>query len=99
MFCNSGVNGFYGGRGFGGMMGGYGGDFGRMGLVGMGVHVIFWILVILLILFLVRRHKKYHQGSFLGFHHNDALNILREKYARGEIDTEEYEQRRNTLLK
>ncbi|HVJ48516.1 SHOCT domain-containing protein [Desulfitobacterium sp.] len=90
--------GYGGGCGLG-YFSGYGGDFGRMGLLGIGVHAIFWILVILLILVLVHRYRKHNSGSFLGFNHNEALNILREKYARGEIDTEEYEQRRDTLLK
>lgn len=90
--------GFRGSCGMGGY-GGYNGNFGWMGLVGMGMHIIFWIFIFVLVLFLVRRYRKNHEGSFLKFHDNNALNILRERYARGEIETEEYEKKRDELIK
>jgi len=56
----------------------------------------FWVVVIVLIVLLVRRL------AAPGATHPDqarpsALDILRERYARGEIDKEEYEERRRTL--
>lgn len=90
--------GFHGGCGIGGYSA-YNGNFGWMGLVGMGMHILFWIFLILLVLFFVRHYRKYYKGSFLRFHENDALNILRERFARGEIETEEYEKKRDELLK
>ena len=57
----------------------------------------FWIVVIALVVLLVRR-----VGGSAPPHHPDqarptALDVLRERYARGEIDKEEYEERRKTL--
>jgi len=59
--------------------------------------VAFWAVVIVLIVLLVR-----WLGGSAATHHPDqarptALDILRERYARGEIDKEEYEERRRTL--
>jgi putative membrane protein len=77
---------WHSGWGWGGMM------------VGGGVLMIaFWVVVILLIVLLVR-----WLGVSAATHHPEqarptALDILRERYARGEIDKEEYEQRRRTL--
>ncbi len=78
-----------------GMMGGCG-----MGWFGMILMVAFWILVIiglvLLIKWLVqttRGGKEAGQGS------SQAIDILKERYARGEIDREEFEEKKSDLLK
>lgn len=90
--------------GWGNMMGGwgygpgfYGGNFGWAGmLIGMVIQVIFWIIIIVIAVKLFRSYNKRGQmGHFSG---NNALNILRERYARGEIDTEEYNRRKQDLL-
>lgn len=90
--------GLYGGCGIGNY-GAFNGNLGWMGFVGLGMHILFWIIIIFLVLIIVRRYKKNHQGSLFQFHQNDALNILRERYARGEISTEEYQEKRNELIK
>lgn len=71
------------GWGWGGMMGG-----------GIGM-ILFWGLVILLIVLAVRG-----VGGFGGKSEPPSptpLQILQERYARGEIDKEEYEERRKAL--
>ena len=66
------------------------------GLIGMAVQLIFWIALILIGVYFFRRlGPRVSSGSFV---RNDAsLDILRERYARGEIDSEEYERRKQNL--
>lgn len=76
------------GYGWNNMMGGWGG-FG-LGWVFM---TIFWILIILGVVALVR---------YLGGHHNadkdrTPLEILKERYAKGEIDKKEFEGKKKDL--
>jgi putative membrane protein len=56
---------------------------------------IFWILVILLVLFLVRRGPwrpgRHHR------HYQSAAEVLEARFARGEIDDDEFRRRRSTL--
>lgn len=80
-----------------GMMGGNG--FGWWG-IGMGIlMLLFWALIIggvvLLILWIVRQERPATSGSRAGGER--ALDILRERYARGELTREEYEQMRQDL--
>ncbi len=77
-----------------GMMGwGYG-----MGWFGMIIMAAFWIAVIVGIVFLIRwlvlsaraeGHKAHPEDS--------ALEILKKRYARGEIDKEEFEEKKKDL--
>ncbi len=95
----SGGQGYYGGGMMGGMMGGFGGWGWGMGI---GI-VLFWGLVIWGIVALVgglgRRdgsmgccgHDE-HSG-----HSDSALDVLKRRYAQGEIDKEEYEQKKRDL--
>ncbi|HVJ47696.1 SHOCT domain-containing protein [Desulfitobacterium sp.] len=90
---------------WGNMMGGYGqgyygnygtGNYWWMGLIGMALQVIFWIAVIVIVWRLVSRHSS---KSSVGYSNSDnALNILNERFAKGEIDTEEYTRRKESLL-
>jgi putative membrane protein len=60
-----------------------------MGFGGGLFMVVFWILVILLIVVLVRALS--NRGSEPTARSGDqALNLLKERYARGEIDREQY---------
>ena len=83
----------YGGWGQG-MMGGYGG----MGWFGSIFMLIFWGLIIVGLVLLIRwlvfatRRGEEHSGGG-----SRAMDILKERYARGEIDREEFEQRRRDL--
>ena len=86
--------------------GGYGGWHmgpGMMGEWGMGwfgglFALIFWILVIVglvfLIKWLIQSTSRGHTGNAGG---NRALEILKERYARGEIDKAEFETKKTDL--
>lgn len=84
----------YGGWGMGsGMMGGYG-----MGWFGGILMIVFWILIIVGLVFLIKwliqstaRDKTTGSGG------NRSLEILKERYARGEIDKEEFETKKKDL--
>jgi len=73
-----------------GYMHGYGG-FGWL------IMIVFWAIIIAVIVLLVR----WAMSSSLRFQssprENQAMKILDERYARGEIDREEYEQKRKDL--
>lgn len=69
--------------------------FGWWGLLMMALMVLFWggliILVVWAILRLTRNHKTQAPGK------QDALAIARERYARGEITREQFEQLKKDL--
>jgi len=71
--------------------------FGNHGFMGGGFMWIFWIAVIVGIIFLVKwivqqsRPGGQQQGE-------NSLEILKKRYARGEIDKEEFEQKKKDLL-
>ena len=86
------------GNGFGHMM--WGGGFGMAGGLMM---LVFWGAIIALIVFAVRGFaagsgpaRGFSAGSRSGGK-SDAAEILRERYAKGEIDEEEYERRKAKL--
>ena len=59
---------------------------------------LFWLLVLgLLIWFVVTLVKRSSDGGMRGTTNKSPLDILSDRYARGEIDTEEYEARRKVL--
>jgi len=61
---------------------------------GGGFMWLFWILLIILIVWIV----KVAVGSSTSSEpRKSAIDILKERYARGEIDQEEFEQKRNDL--
>lgn len=73
---------------FGGYGSGMGHGFGWL------LMILFWILVIIGIFYLVRRLSGGSGGRQEG---DNALSILRERYARGDISKEEFEQMREEL--
>ena len=67
-----------------------------MGWFGGIFMILFWAVVIAGIVFAIR----YLVTGKEGFSHkkgSDPLETLKDRYARGEIDTEEYEERRKVL--
>ncbi len=79
----------------------YGYGFGpSFGIVGGVVHAITVVFVVIVVLFILRRVL-----GGQGVHHwedrwtsQSGLSILNERYAKGEITKEEYEERKKTLL-
>ncbi len=67
-----------------------------MGGVGMGFGGILWIAIIALIVFLVWQYLR--QNKNLGDSQNSPLEILKQRYAKGEIDREEYEEKKRDLI-
>ena len=74
--------GIYNGWDVGNMMGWFGGGI---------MMVLFWAAVIYFIVWLVRNNK------MNGVDDKKALNILKERYAKGEIDKKEFEEKKKDL--
>jgi putative membrane protein len=76
------------------------GDMGGFGWWGMGFGVVFmllfWLLIILGIVALIRWLQS-QSSSDRGARSKTSLEIIQERYARGEIDKEEYEQKKRDL--
>lgn len=85
----------YGGWHMGpGMMGGWG-----MGWLGMIFMMAFWILVIVGLVFLIKWLIQSTRGAKeVGHGTSRALEILKERYARGEITKEEFEQMKKDIF-
>ncbi|MDE3027113.1 MAG: SHOCT domain-containing protein [Paracoccaceae bacterium] len=70
----------------------WGGGYG-FGFMGVGMMVVVWGIVIALAFFAVRWLMDRNQGGRT----SNAMGILKERLARGEIDSAEYEARRKIL--
>jgi putative membrane protein len=68
------------------------GGLGGLGIVELLVMLAFWTLIILLVVGLVRGRRG------MGAPTSNALRVLKERYARGEIDHDEFMERRRVLL-
>ncbi len=66
------------------MMGWFGGGFGML---------IFWVVLILFVIWAIRELGGDKKSD------NSALEILRQRYAKGEINKEEFEAKRLELMK
>ena len=58
--------------------------------------IIFWIIIIAGIALLINRPSKQNRSDKTG--ENSALNILKERYAKGEIDQKEFEAKKKDLI-
>ena len=77
-----------------GMMGGWG-----MGWFGMIFMLLFWVLVIVGLIFLIKwLVQTTRKGAETSSGGSKALDILGERYARGEISKEEYEGIKKDLM-
>jgi putative membrane protein len=78
-----------------GMMGGWG-----MGWFGGVFMIIFWLIILAALVFFIQwlvRNTGHRQTGASGG--NQALEILKERYARGEIDSAEFEKMKSDLSK
>jgi putative membrane protein len=68
------------------------------GAIGTGLFVLVVVvaLVVLVVLLLARRRDR-EAGGLHAHAHSDALSVLNERLARGEIDPEDYSTRRTLL--
>jgi putative membrane protein len=85
--------------GWGNMMGGWGNGgygYGWMGMMGIIMPLIFGIGIVLLSIYLFRRNSSQVHTNGLGKQHS-GMDILRERYARGEIDSAEYQSKKSDL--
>lgn len=57
--------------------------------------LIFWVLIIWLITYLIRSHRD-GKGSDIG-NGQDAMEILKKRYAKGEITKEQFDQMKKDL--
>ena len=76
-----------------GIYNGFGGWGNMMGWFGGGIMMLlFWVAVIYFIVWLVRNSKANGMDSS-----KKALDILKERYAKGEIDKKEFEEKKKDL--
>ncbi len=70
-------------------------------------HVLFWVLLVWLIVWIIRgarrrRYEMMHSMWCTGANcshpsHGGAMSLLKERYAKGEISTEEFEEKKKVL--
>ena len=85
----------YGGwhMGPGDMVAGWG-----MGWMHMVFMIVFWGLVIVVLIFLIKWISGSTRGDIERPGKSNALNILKERYARGEIDKTEFDEKKKDLI-
>lgn len=64
-----------------------------MGFFGWTMMIVFWVVIVALVVWAVRSSTTTGSGST-----PDALSILERRYAGGEIEREEFEERKRTLI-
>ncbi|HZK53958.1 MAG TPA: SHOCT domain-containing protein [Desulfosporosinus sp.] len=71
------------------------GQYGWMGLLPVMCHLIFFIIIVVIAVILLRRHGS--KVRMMEKQNDPALLILRERYALGEIDSDDYNTRKQDL--
>ena len=71
------------------------GQNGWMGFIPLACHLIFLIIIVILAIIFLRRHGS--KVRTMQKQNDPAIKILRERYALGEIETEEFERRKQDL--
>jgi putative membrane protein len=82
------------------MMWGWGhgfGGFGGLGFLAVIPMLIFWGLIIIGVIFAIRAFGEHNRSVLSQGSKSTALDILKERYAKGEIDTQEYEEKKRVL--
>ena len=68
-----------------------------MGWFGWILMILFWVVVIVGIVMFIRYLWFIQKRDFSSFDRGDPMEILKNRYAKGEIDTQEFEGRKKTL--
>ncbi len=83
---------------FNSMMGNYFGGYPTMGYGGFGwLPMILWWILIIVIVFLLVRWAAGGSRTIEGKHERTALDILKDRYAKGEIEKKEFEEKKKDL--
>ncbi|MDD2870968.1 MAG: SHOCT domain-containing protein [Candidatus Gracilibacteria bacterium] len=61
---------------------------------GGGFMIVFWIIIVIGFVYFL---KEYNNGRGSDENENKALNILKERYAKGEIDLNQFEEMKKNL--
>lgn len=72
--------------------------FGMMRWFGPIFMIVFFVLTIVVIIFLVKWIALTKKPGFFSKEEESALDILKKRYAKGEIDKEEFEEKKKDLL-
>lgn len=59
-----------------------------------GFMIVFWIIIVIWFVYFL---KEYNNGRWSDENENKALNILKERYAKGEIDLNQFEEMKKNL--
>ena len=70
-------------------------DYGSMGIFGGIFMIIWWLLIVVAIIAIVRWIIQSTKGKYAT--DNGAYELLRTRYAKGEIDKKEFEEKRKEL--
>lgn len=73
---------------------GMGVDYGVFGLLGGLIRLIFWVFIVVLAVKLIKRGR---HGGWHRIWNARALGTLSERFAKGEISKEEYEEKKKVL--
>jgi putative membrane protein len=79
------------------MYGSYGNGWGGSWLVMALMFLVFWGVVVSLVIYLLRGGQVRNDAGQIRPAHHDAERILTERFARGELDEEEFTKRRAAL--
>jgi putative membrane protein len=77
----------------------YGYFFGPLGVLGAVLMILWWALIIVAIISLIRFLRGDKHQRWRRFGGDSAMELLRERFAQGEIDKAEFEERKRELEK